>query len=241
MLKFNNIKTILNNQTIIKPFTAHVVPGDFVIIVGQNGAGKSTLLNNISGKIKISSGDILLNKKSINSLDETSRANLIGQLNQNPMLNCSPSLTVKQNISIALLKTKKASLRNGLKSLKECKKAKEIQNSFSSKKILNKKMSELSGGQRQLIAFMMTTAISPKILILDEPTAALDLVASEKMTKLIKKHTKESQSITFMITHSIEEAASLGNKLWIIKNGKINQIDKTDKIIKTKDVKKLLN
>jgi len=241
MLKFNNIKTSLNNNTIIKPFTAHVSAGDFVIIVGQNGAGKSTLLNNISGKIKISSGDILFNKKSINSLDETSRARLIGQLNQNPMINCSPSLTVRQNLSIALLKIKNASLRNGLKSLKECKKTKEIQSLFLSEKILNKKMSELSGGQRQLIAFIMTTAVSPKILILDEPTAALDQLASEKMTNLIKQHTSKSQSITFMITHNMEEAAGLGNKIWIIKNGNINQIDKTDKMIKAEDVKKLLN
>ncbi|MBT3456229.1 ATP-binding cassette domain-containing protein [bacterium] len=241
MLKLENITISINNNTILKPFSTHLEKGDFVVIIGHNGSGKSTLLNSISGKIKTTNGKILLKSIPIQSLNKRERSKLISSLDQNPEKNCVPSLTVKENIALALLKEKKASLKNGLSIIKNSKVVKQINELFNDENILDKKMSELSGGQRQLIAFLMATAILPKILILDEPTAALDPKSSIKMAKLIDESTQKHKHITLMVTHDIQKAKQFGNKLWIVKNGRIKQISKKEKTFSHEEIQHMLN
>jgi len=182
ILKFDEVLfEYVERKPILDEVSFTVRTGSKLTLMGQNGAGKSTLLNSISGKIKTTNGKILLKSIPIQSLNKRERSKLISSLDQNPEKNCVPSLTVKENIALALLKEKKASLKNGLSIIKNSKVVKQINELFNDENILDKKMSELSGGQRQLIAFLMATAILPKILILDEPT---DGFSAEQLQRL---------------------------------------------------------
>jgi putative ABC transport system ATP-binding protein len=231
MLDLKNINVIFGTNHVLKDFSGTVQERDFIVIVGTNGAGKSTLFDTIAGKVKPTSGTIILDGKDITSLNEIERAGMVTRLFQNPHLNSVGSMSVAQNLAMAHYSRRSVKLVDGMDGLTQ----EQLEQMLAplqldTASILQKPMSALSGGQRQLIAFMMSTQHAPKILLLDEPTAALDPQAATKLLKLAHQFTHTHKITTLLITHDPHIALSIGNKIWILENGKITkQFEQSDK------------
>jgi putative ABC transport system ATP-binding protein len=229
MIHFNNISVTINQREILKNISCTIESGDFIVIVGPNGAGKSTFFDMISGKRTPTNGTIIFNNTDITYLDEQSRATTISRLFQNPQLNGSASMTVAQNLAMSNYKGKPTQLHDGMKNfpmhvLNNLKKL-----NLHSKKILETPMKDLSGGQRQLLAFLMATAVPPKLFLLDEPTAALDPASATKLLQFALKWINQHKMTTILITHDPELALTIGTKIWILENGTITkQFNKKD-------------
>lgn len=223
MLKLKNIDVWFGNNHILKDLSCDVQPGDFIVIVGANGAGKSTFFDTIAGKNNPKNGIIVLDDSDITKLNEQQRSGMITRIFQNTQLNSVGSLTVAQNLSIANYSRRSVSLVDGMKTMPRNKAEKIIQDLGMDLTILDKPMDSLSGGQRQLIAFAMSTQCIPKILLLDEPTAALDPQAATKLLQYAAKFIKQHNITTLLITHDPHIALSIGNKVWVLENGKISR------------------
>lgn len=232
MLTLKNITFSFNRHTILHDINAQAQPGDIILIIGHNGSGKSTLLNIIAGTRAPEHGTITINEHDITRMGERQRALLMSRLHQNPTMNTAATLTVAHNLSLAQLKGKRALLRNG--SIDTHNIAEEM------RPLLHKRMCDLSGGQRQLIAFNMTTLMQPPILLLDEPTAALDPQATQTLLVQIKKYASNKKAIVIMVTHELEHVEFLGNKLWILNNGTLRIIDKQKELVSPQTLKELL-
>ena len=223
MIHFKNVSITINNKEILKNISCTIEPGDFIVIVGPNGAGKTTFFDMISGKRISTSGTIMFNETDITHMNEQERAPLISRLFQNPQLNGSASMTVAQNLALSSYKGKNSRLQDGmtqfpmhiLDDLKHL--------NLGSKKILNTPMKDLSGGQRQLLAFIMATALPPQLFLLDEPTAALDPASATKLLQFAIKWINEHKMTTILITHDPELALTIGKKIWILENGSITK------------------
>ncbi|WP_300386793.1 ATP-binding cassette domain-containing protein [Clostridium sp.] len=195
--------------------------GEFVSIIGSNGTGKSTLLNIISGLIKESQGDILLYGKNLTKLPEYKRTQLISRVFQDPTLGTCPSMTVRENLSLAL---NKGSLLNLKKCLRH--KTEVIENvlkdiSLDLKKYLDIQVKYLSGGQRQALSLVMSSITNPKVLLLDEHTAALDPKTSNEIITLTNKIIREKNITTLMVTHNLKHAIEYGDRLIMLHNGEV--------------------
>jgi putative ABC transport system ATP-binding protein len=223
MIELKNIEVNLNGDNILKNISIKINMGDFITIIGPNGTGKSTFLNLISGKIKASSGDIFIDNKNVTQQTELERTKIIGRLFQDPKLNTVGSLSVKDNISLAMLKNRTPKIRKNRANVE-----KDVITLMSpicdnTHELLNKPMHTLSGGQRQMIALVMATICPPKILLLDEPTAALDPISAKKMLDFSVKFIIAHKITTLFITHDMACAQNLGNRLWIMNNGTIKK------------------
>jgi putative ABC transport system ATP-binding protein len=229
MLKLNQIQVQFNHHPILNNFTAYIQPDDFIVIVGANGSGKTTLFDLIAGKIKATQGTIQLHSKDITNQTEFQRAHFASRLFQDPRANCVLSMTVAQNLSLASYKNRKASLASGLKTM-----APELLDTLAQlipidiKLLLNKQMGSLSGGQRQIISFIMATMHKPELLLLDEPTAALDPAAATKLLVFANEYIKKNKITTLLITHDPYLALILGNKTWVLEQGHISRIYQAD-------------
>ena len=227
MLKLQNISKKFTSgsadeKVVFENLNLNIKKGEFVIIVGGNGAGKSTLMNLISGSILPDSGKILIDGKNVTNLPEHKRAKFIGRVFQDPLKGSCPNLTVEENLSLAILRNKKRTLHFGInKGGRENLKNELEKLNLGLEKRLDAKMGSLSGGQRQAITLLMSTLVKPKILLLDEHTAALDPKSSEKILNLTEKITSDGFITTLMITHNLTHAMKLGNRLIVLKNGKI--------------------
>ena len=207
-----------------------VQEGDFIIIVGGNGAGKSTFFDTISGKHSPTDGQIIFNQRNITALPEIQRTSFITRIFQNTHLNCVGALTVLENLALSQLSQKNASLSSGVAHMSPEKAASLLHSVGMTEEILFTKMNELSGGQRQLIAFVMATQLHPHILLLDEPTAALDPQASTALLFHTKKFIEKHKVTALLITHDPLIALHMGNKIWILENGSIiKQYDEEEK------------
>ncbi len=223
MMEFKNISVNIDGKEILRNVSCTINRGDFIIIVGPNGAGKSTFFDMISGKRIPSQGTILFDGSDITQLNEQQRAPFISRLFQNPQMNGIASMTVAQNLALSNYKGSDVSLRSGmaqfpmhiLDDLKHL--------NLGSKKILETPMKSLSGGQRQLLAFIMAIAKPPKLFLLDEPTAALDPASATKLLQFAFKWINEHAMTTLLITHDPELALTLGKKIWILENGTITK------------------
>lgn len=227
MLKIKNLNKIFHKnepdeKIIFENLSLNIEKGEFVTVIGGNGAGKSTLMNLISGSIFPDSGQIFIDGKNVTSMPEHKRAKFIGRVFQDPLKGTAPSLTIEENLSLALL-------RNSKRNLSFCinKKTSEfLKNELSKLNLgledrLKAKVGLLSGGQRQAVTLLMAALIKPKILLLDEHTAALDPKSSDKILELTAKITEDKEMATLMITHNIENALDLGNRTIMLKQGKI--------------------
>jgi len=249
MLKLKNIDVWFDTNHILQNLSCTVEPGDFIVIVGANGAGKSTFFNTIAGKNRPNNGTIELEGSDITQLNEQQRAGMITRLFQNTKLNSVGSLTVAQNLAMAHYSQRRARLVDGMHSMPNELAEKIISELDIDKSILQKPMKALSGGQRQLIAFVMATRHIPKILLLDEPTAALDPQAATKLLQYATHFIKQHSITTLLITHDPHIALSIGNKVWVLENGRItkqyNAQEKKDlspnKLIGQIDYAKLIN
>ena len=229
MIKFENVSVTIDGKQILKNITCTIQTGDFIVIVGPNGAGKSTFFDMISGKRIPTSGRILLDGADITHLDEQHRAILISRLFQNPQLNGVASMTVAQNLALSNYKSKTVSLINGMNKFPTHIAAELDKLNLGSSKILNTPMKDLSGGQRQLLAFIMATILPPRLFMLDESTASLDPQSATKLLQFAIKFINEHTMTTLLITHDPELALVIGKKIWILENGQITkQFDTRD-------------
>jgi putative tryptophan/tyrosine transport system ATP-binding protein len=223
MIVFENVCISIGNKTILKNISGTIQSGDFIVIVGPNGAGKSTFFDMISGKRIATSGKILLDGIDITQLNEQKRALFISRLFQNPQLNGIASMTVEQNLALSNYKDKTISLHNGMHNFPHAL-IKELEKlNLGSEKILHTQMKDLSGGQRQLLAFIMATLLPPRLFMLDEPTAALDPQAATKLLQYAIRFIKEHTMTTLLITHDPELALVIGKQIWVLENGQITK------------------
>jgi putative ABC transport system ATP-binding protein len=223
MLELKNINVSFGQHHILRDLSCVVEDGDFIVIVGGNGAGKSTFFDTIAGKVRPESGTISMDGSDITSLNEQQRSGMVTRIFQNTALNSVGIFTVQQNLAMAHYSRRSARLADGMELLPRSRAEKLIQNVGMDVSILDKTMNSLSGGQRQLIAFVMATQLIPKILLLDEPTAALDPQAATTLLKYAGHFIKEHKVTTLLITHDPYIAMSMGNKIWVLENGIISR------------------
>lgn len=218
MLKIQNLsKTFNKNQPdeklVFKDLNFNLKKGEFVTIIGGNGVGKSTLMNLISGSILPDTGKILIDNLNVTNLSEHKRAKFIGRVFQDPLKGTAPNLTIEENLSIALLKNNKKQLFFKMKKQNiQLFKAKLRELNLGLEDRLKTKVGLLSGGQRQALTLLMATLVKPKILLLDEHTAALDPKSRDNILKITKKITSENNITTLMITHDIKNTSNLSNR-----------------------------
>lgn len=227
MLNLTNISKTFNPGTItekqaIKNISLHLNPGDFVTVIGGNGAGKSTLLNLIAGVHSADTGSIVLDGTDITSMKEHIRAKFLGRVFQDPMRGTAASMGIEENLALAYRRGKKRTLSWGITS-EERKIYKELLSSLDLglENRMNSKVGLLSGGQRQALTLLMATLQKPKLLLLDEHTAALDPKTAAKVLELTEEIVQRDNLTTFMVTHNMKNAIRYGNRLIMMLEGNI--------------------
>ncbi|WFD09799.1 ABC transporter ATP-binding protein [Tepidibacter hydrothermalis] len=226
MLRINKLSKSFPNpygqdNKLFEDLSLEVNKGDFVSIIGSNGTGKSTLLNIISGVLKETSGEIILEDTNLTSLPEHEKTKIISRVFQNPSMGTCPSMTVRENLSLAL---NKGNLLNFKKCLRHDNDKLEYllkDISLDLKKYLDTQARYLSGGQRQSLSLIMSCVNDPKLLLLDEHTAALDPKTSNEIMELTNKIVKEKNITTLMVTHNLSHALKYGNRLIMLHKGEV--------------------
>ncbi|TQR07797.1 ABC transporter ATP-binding protein [Psychrobacillus soli] len=227
MLKLQAINKIFNEATAdekiaLDQINLELKAGDFVTVIGSNGAGKSTMLNMISGALTPDFGEIVIDGKDVTSLPEYKRSQLIGRVFQDPMAGTAPTMTIEENLAIAFSRNKKRGLKSGVdKQRKEFFLQSLETLHLNLENRLNAKVGLLSGGERQALSLLMATFTKPSILLLDEHTAALDPSRAELITNLTKQLVEKDQLTTLMVTHNMQQALDLGNRLIMMDKGQI--------------------
>lgn len=216
-----NIGTV-NEKKVLHDLDLELNEGDFVTIIGGNGAGKSTLLNMISGLFPLDSGRIILDQEDISLQDEHQRAKKIGRLFQDPMLGTAADMQILENLALAKRRGQKRGLSWGITKA-EKKEYYELVKTLGLglEDRLTSKVGLLSGGQRQALTLLMATLQKPKILLLDEHTAALDPATSAKVLKLTCDIVSKQHLTAMMVTHNMQDAIDVGNRLIMMYDGKI--------------------
>ena len=212
MLTITNVRKTFNKGTInekkaLNGINLHLESGDFVTIIGGNGAGKSTMLNMIAGVYPIDSGKIVIDGINISREPEHRRAKYIGRVFQDPMRGTAANMEIQENLAMALrrdyYRTALAQLDLGLQTR------------------MTSKVGLLSGGQRQALTLLMATLQKPKLLLLDEHTAALDPKTARKVLELTEKIVNEQELTALMVTHNMKDAIQIGNRLIMMHEGRI--------------------
>jgi putative ABC transport system ATP-binding protein len=227
MLKIDQVNKIFNKSTPdehmgLNKLNFNVEEGEFVTIIGGNGAGKSTLFNVISGSMLCDSGRIELDGDDITYMPEYNRATFIGRIFQDPMKGTAPNMTVGENLIIAYMRsTKKNIMRGPSKKDKMFIREHLAELGLGLEDRMNTKIGLLSGGQRQAITLTMATLVKPKLLLLDEHTAALDPLSAKNVLDLTNKIISQNNITTLMITHNISSALSLGSRTIMMDSGDI--------------------
>ena len=215
-------KGTVNENVIFKDFDFKVNRGDFITIIGSNGAGKSTLLNIISGVLPMDGGQLILDGKNITNLPEYKRTRQVARVFQDPYKGVSPSMSILENMSMAFNKGKKYNLTRGV-SKKDTGHFKELVSTLNLG--LENKMDEavglLSGGQRQSLSLIMATMCKPKMLLLDEHTAALDPKTSARILELTKEIVSKDEITTMMVTHDLNHVTQIGNRVIMMHRGHV--------------------
>jgi len=227
MLKIENLyKTFdagsINEKKILKGIDLTLEDGDFVTVIGSNGAGKSTLLNAIAGVWPLTEGKIYIDDVDVTKMSEFKRATYIGRVFQDPNNGTASDMWIEENLAMANRRGKSRGLKNGIKQ-GEREKFKELLKEFDLglEDRLETKVGSLSGGQRQALTLIMATIVRPKVLLLDEHTAALDPKTASKVLSVTDKIVNKYKLTTFMVTHNMKDAIAHGNRLIMMDNGKI--------------------
>lgn len=227
MLRIENVsKTFfagtVNERIALNDVSLHLQPGDFVTVIGSNGAGKSTLLNIISGKFPVDTGSIKIRDKSVKKMPEYARAAYLGRVFQDPMAGTAPDLTIEQNLALALRRGQARGLNIGITRKRRALFAEELCSlELGLENRLKARVGLLSGGQRQALSLLMASFTQPNILLLDEHTAALDPQRADLVTELTKSIVAKDKLTTLMVTHNMEQALRLGNRLIMMHEGRI--------------------
>ena len=228
MLKLENIHLTFNPGTVnekkaLEGLNLQLEKGDFVTILGSNGAGKSTLFNTIAGTYRPDSGKVYLDGKDITSLPDYKRSKDIGRLFQDPLKGTAPNMTIEENLALAYLRANHATSPFSMISRKDREGFREKLSmlGLGLEDRMNQPVGLLSGGQRQALTLLMATLVTPKILLLDEHTAALDPGTAEVVLELTKKIVAENNITCLMITHNLASSLDLGNRTIMMQNGHI--------------------
>lgn len=228
MLEIKNVTKIFNKDDIenqkvaLDNISIHVNKGDFITIIGGNGSGKSTLMNIISGAVFPDAGFIKIDGVDVTNLCEYKRAPYLGRVFQDPTTGTAYNMSIIENLEIASRRGKKSTLKWGFRKENEII-FKELLTSLNLglENRLTTKVGLLSGGQRQAITLIMATLNEPKLLLLDEHTAALDPRTAKKVLDLTQKIVEKNHLTTLMITHNMRDALKYGNRLIMLNEGKI--------------------
>lgn len=196
--------------------------GDFVTVIGSNGAGKSTLLNAVAGRMPVDSGTIEIDGTRVNRMKEHRRAKFVGRVFQDPMAGTAPDLTIEQNLSLALLRGRSRGLGLGVTKARRTRFVEELRSlELGLENRLKAKVGLLSGGQRQALSLLMAGFTHPRVLLLDEHTAALDPQRAALVTDLTGRIVDQGGLTTLMVTHNMQQALALGNRLIMMHEGRI--------------------
>ena len=227
MLKITNLhKTFnagtVNEKTVLNGLNLELKEGDFVTVIGGNGAGKSTLLNAICGVWKADCGTIEIDGVDVTNMPEHKRAQFLGRVFQDPMKGTAPDMEIAENLAIAARRGTKRKLIWGVRKAERSRYKKLLADlELGLEDRLSSKVGLLSGGQRQSVTLLMATLNRPKLLLLDEHTAALDPKTAAKVLELTDRIVKENNLTTLMITHNMKDAIAHGNRLIMMNEGRI--------------------
>lgn len=212
----------VNEKVALNSVSLTLREGDFVTVIGNNGAGKSTLLNCIAGVYTIDKGSIVLDDKDITKLPEHKRARWMGRVFQDPLKGTAFDMTIEENLAIAYYKNRSRGLSPGITSKdRELFREKLSMLEMGLEDKMTQKVKLLSGGQRQALTLFMAAITEPKLLLLDEHTAALDPAAVSKVLALTDRCAEDPKLCTLMITHNMKDALKHGNRTILMKDGRI--------------------
>ncbi len=212
----------VNERTALDSLSLSLGEGDFVTVIGSNGAGKSTLLNVIAGRYTPDDGQVVIDGRTVTKQAEHRRASRVGRVFQDPMAGTSPHLTIEENLAIAFGRGERRGLRLAVTGSKR----KVFRQELASLELgledrLEMRVGMLSGGQRQALSLLMATYARPAILLLDEHTAALDPSRAELITRLTGEQVARHNLTALMVTHNMQQAIELGNRLIMMHEGRI--------------------
>lgn len=212
----------VNENYVLKNLSLNLEDGDYVTVIGGNGAGKSTMLNIISGALLPDSGSVVIDGEDVTKLKEYQRAKYLGRVFQDPMMGTAANMSISENLAMAYRRGKKRGLKWGLPKGEEGE-YKELLKilDLGLEERLDTKIGLLSGGQRQAITLLMATIQRPKILLLDEHTAALDPKTAAKVLEITDKIVTQNRLTTVMITHNMRDAIKHGNRLVMLDSGRV--------------------
>lgn len=227
MLEIKNITKTFNRGTVnekkaLRGVNLTLNDGDFVTVIGGNGAGKSTLLNAIAGVWPIDTGAIVIDGKDVTRLPEYKRAAFLGRVFQDPMNGTAATMGIEENLALALRRGRVRSLKPGIKNEERKLYVDMLKRlGLGLEDRLTSKVGLLSGGQRQALTLLMSTLQRPRLLLLDEHTAALDPKTAKKVLDLTAEMVEEQKLTTLMITHNMRDAIQMGNRLIMMHEGNI--------------------
>lgn len=227
MLRISQLRKVFSNgngmeKVALDNVNLHVEPGDFVTIIGSNGAGKSTLLNAIAGVYGVDQGQIWIDGTDVTAQPEHCRAHCIGRVFQDPMIGTAASMSIEENLAMALKRRNRLGLARGV--------SQREQNHFREllalldlglEDRLQEPVGLLSGGQRQALTLLMATISMPKLLLLDEHTAALDPKTAEQIGELTRRIVAGRRLTALMITHNLQQALEFGNRTLMMDQGQV--------------------
>ena len=212
----------INERKALIDVSLHIKPGEFVTVIGGNGAGKSTILNAIAGLWPIDDGAVILDGENITGLPEYKRAPYIGRVFQDPMMGTAASMQIEENLALAKRRGQKRTLKWGItKAEKEEFREKLAILGLGLEDRMTTKVGLLSGGQRQALTLLMAALQKPKLLLLDEHTAALDPATAKKVLEISDQIVEDNNLTTLMITHNMQDAINHGDRLIMMNEGTI--------------------
>lgn len=227
MLDIKNVEKTFNPGTInekkaLCDISLHLDKGDFVTVIGGNGAGKSTMLNMVAGVYPVDHGRVVIDGIDATRLPEYKRAKYLGRVFQDPMTGTAADMQIEENLALAARRGKRRTLRPGI-TAKERAEYRELLKilGLGLENRLTAKVGLLSGGQRQALTLLMATLMSPKVLLLDEHTAALDPKTAKKVLEITDEIVARNNLTTLMITHNMHDAIQYGNRLIMMHEGRI--------------------
>lgn len=216
-----NVKTV-NERVALDGVSLHLEAEDFVTVIGGNGAGKSTLLNAIAGVWPVDSGSIVIDGRDITGMPEHKRAIVLGRVFQDPMMGTAATMQIEENLALAARRGDSRTLKTGITREERAAYRDQLaQLGLGLEDRMTAKVGLLSGGQRQALTLLMATLKKPKLLLLDEHTAALDPRTAAKVLELSERIIRENHLMTLMVTHNMKDAIRYGNRLIMMNEGRI--------------------
>lgn len=227
MLELRDVRKTFNAGTVnevrsLQGVNLSIAEGSFVTVIGTNGSGKSTLLNAIAGSFRLDAGSVLIDGKDVTQWQEHQRAQYIGRVFQNPFSGTSPNLSIAENLALAAFRGQPRGLGQALNSdlrQKMIDTVKTLGMNLDTR--LDNIIGSLSGGQRQALTLLMATWLRPRVLLLDEHTAALDPKSADQVIRITDRIVTENRLTTFMVTHSMQQAVTLGDRLIMLHRGRV--------------------